>query len=171
MKEARSPLGGWLFLGAVVLAWLAVAVIAPGYAARAITLFSGLLMKVLPTLALVFVLLFLANLVTDQPWLERGLASRPGLRGWLIAVVAGVLASGSLYVWYALVGELRQKGMRPGLAAAFLYAFSVKLPLLPLLVHFFGLTYAVVLNAYLILFAVLGALLVERLEAPRPIPP
>lgn len=171
MKEARSHLKGWIFLGAVVLVWLAVAVIAPEYAARAITLFSGLLMKVLPTLALVFVLLFLANLLTDQPWLKRGLASRPGLHGWLIAVVAGVLASGSLYVWYALVGELRQKGMRPGLAAAFLYAFSVKLPLLPLLVHFFGLTYAVVLNAYLILFAVLGALLVERLEAPRPIPP
>jgi hypothetical protein len=82
-------------------------------------------MKVLPTLALVFVLLFLANLVTDQPWIERGLASRPGLHGWLNAVVAGVLASGSLYVWYALVGELRQKGIRPGLAAAFLYVFSV----------------------------------------------
>lgn len=164
MKEARRHLNGWIFLGAVVLVWLAVAVVAPGYADRAVTLFSGLLRRVLPALALVFVLLFLANLVTDQPWLERGLASRPGLRGWLIAVAAGVLASGSLYVWYALVGELKQKGLRPGLAAAFLYAFSVKLPLLPLLVHFFGLTYAVVLNAYLILFAVLGALLVERLE-------
>jgi uncharacterized membrane protein YraQ (UPF0718 family) len=164
MKEARSPLGGWLFLGAVVLVWLSLAVIAPGYADHAIILFSGLLMKVLPALALVFVLLFLANLVTDQPWLERGLASRPGLRGWLIAVAAGVLASGSLYIWYALVGELKQKGLRPGLAAAFLYAFSIKLPLLPLLAHFFGLTYTVVLNAYLILFAVLGGLLVERLE-------
>lgn len=171
MKEARSPLNGWIFLCAVVLAWLSLVVVAPGYADHAITLFSGLLTKVLPAFALVFVLLFVANLVTDQPWVERSLASKPGPLGWLIAVAAGVLASGSLYVWYALVGELRQKGLRPGLAAAFLYAFSVKLPLLPLLVHFFGLTYAVVLNAYLILFAVLGALLVERLDVPRHVAP
>ncbi len=171
MKEARSPLNGWIFLCAVVLAWLSLVVVAPGYADHTITLFSGLLTKVLPALALVFVLLFVANLVTDQPWVERSLASKPGPLGWLIAVAAGVLASGSLYAWYALVGELRQKGLRPGLAAAFLYAFSVKLPLLPLLVHFFGLTYAVVLNAYLILFAVLGALLVERLDAPRHVAP
>jgi uncharacterized membrane protein YraQ (UPF0718 family) len=167
MKEARSLLGGWVFLGVALLVWVSVAVTAPLYADKAFTLFLGLLTKVLPALAVVFLLLFLANLVMEQSWVERRLGQKPGLLGWLIAVAAGALASGSLYVWYVLVGDLKQKGLRPGLAAAFLYAFSVKLPLLPLLVHFFGLTYAVVLNAWLIVFAVLGGLLVERLEAPR----
>jgi uncharacterized membrane protein YraQ (UPF0718 family) len=164
MKEARSRHAGWIFLGVALLVWASVAVVAPHHAEKGFTLFVGLLARVMPALALVFVLLLLANIFVDQPWIERHLGRRPGLFGWLIAVTAGVLAAGSLYAWYALVGELKQKGLRPGLAAAFLYAFSVKLPLLPLLVHFFGLTYAIVLNAWLILFAVLGGLLVERLE-------
>ncbi|RPH76665.1 MAG: permease [Nitrospiraceae bacterium] len=140
---------------------------APPHAREAFTLFVGLLSRVLPALAVVFLLLFVANLVMEQPWIERHLGRESGFGGWLIAVAAGVLAAGSLYAWYALVGELKQKGLRPGLAAAFLYVVSVKLPLLPLLVDFFGLTYAIVLNAWLILFAVLGGLLVERFEIPR----
>jgi uncharacterized membrane protein YraQ (UPF0718 family) len=164
MKEARSPLGGWIFLGLVLLVWASVALVAPHYADNGFTLFIGLLGRVLPALAVVFVLLFLANLWTDQPWIVRHLGRKPSLASWLIAVAAGILASGSLYAWYALVGELKQKGLRSGLAATFLYAFSVKLPLLPLLVHFFGPTYAIVLNAWLLLFAVPSGLLVERLE-------
>jgi uncharacterized membrane protein YraQ (UPF0718 family) len=168
MKEASRSFGGWIFLGLALLAWGAVAFVAPPHAQEVFALFVGLLGRVLPALAVVFVMLFLANLWTDQPWIERHLGRKPSLAGWMIAVAAGVLASGSLYAWYALVGELKQKGLRPGLAAAFFYAFSVKLPLLPLLVHFFGLTYAIVLNVWLILFAVLGGLLVERLEGYGP---
>jgi uncharacterized membrane protein YraQ (UPF0718 family) len=172
MKKAQRSFGGWIFLGLALLAWGAVALLAPPHAHKTFTLFVGLLGRVLPALAVVFLLLFIANLVTEQSWIERHLERRSGLGGWLIAVSAGVLAAGSLYAWYALVGELKQKGLRPGLAAAFLYAFSVKLPLLPLLVHYFGLTYALVLNAWLILFAVFGGLLIERLEGDnRPIRP
>jgi uncharacterized membrane protein YraQ (UPF0718 family) len=167
MNETRRPLGGWIFLGLTLLAWGSLGLVAPEQSSNAFDLFAGLLARVMPALALVFLLLFLANLLTDQPWIERHLGRKPGPFGWLIAVAAGVLAAGSLYAWYALVGELKQKGLRPGLAAAFLYAFSVKLPLLPFLAHFFGLTYAVTLSAWLILFAVLGGLLVEWLEGDR----
>jgi uncharacterized membrane protein YraQ (UPF0718 family) len=167
MKEARRSLGGWFFLGLALLAWGLVALVAPQQASEAVTLFIGLLVRVMPALAAIFLLLFVANLVTEQPWIERHLGRKSGLGAWVIAVAAGILAAGSLYAWYALLGELKQKGLRPGLAATFLYAFSIKLPLLPLLAHFFGLTYAIVLNGWLILFAVCGGLLVEWLEAPR----
>jgi uncharacterized membrane protein YraQ (UPF0718 family) len=170
MNETRSSLGGWIFLGLALLAWGAVALVAPPHAHEAFNLFVGLLGRVLPALAVVFMFLFVANLVMEPSWIERHLGRKPSLGGWLVAVAAGVLASGSLYAWYPLVADLKQKGLRPGLAAVFLYAFSVKLPLLPLLAHFFGLTYAIVLNTWLILFAVLGGLLVEWLEAPRRIP-
>lgn len=167
MKEAHRSFGGWIFLGLALLAWGAMAVVDPPHAHKAFILFVGLLGRVLPALAVVFLLLFVANLMTEQPWIERHLGRGSGLGGWLIAVAAGVLAAGSLYAWYALLGKLKQKGLRPGLVAVFLYAFSVKLPLLPLLIQFFGLAYALVLNAWLILFAVLGGLLVERLEGYR----
>jgi len=172
MKEARRSFGGWIFLGLALLAWGSLALVAPEQSSKSFDLFAGLLTRVIPALALVFLLLLVANLVTDQPWIEKHLERKAGPGGWLIAIAAGILASGSLYIWYVLVGELKQKGLRPGLAAAFFYAFSVKLPLLPLLVHFFGLNYALVLNVWLILFAVLGGLLVERLEGcSHPISP
>lgn len=168
MKETRKSFGGWIFLGLALLAWGLMALVAPTQAREAFRLFVGLLGRVLPALAVVFLFLFVANLVTDPSWIERHLGRKPSLGAWLVAVAAGVLASGSLYAWYPLVADFKQKGLRPGLAAAFLYAFSVKLPLLPLLVHFFGLTFAIVLNAWLILFSVLGGLLVERLEGHGP---
>jgi uncharacterized membrane protein YraQ (UPF0718 family) len=164
MNEVRRAFGGWMLLGSALIAWGSLALVAPEQSSKAFDLFAELFARVIPALVLVFLLLFLANLLTDQPWIERHLGRKAGLRGWLIAVAAGVFASGSLYAWYGLIGELKQNGLRSGLAAAFLYAFSVKLPLLPILVHFFGLTYAVVLNAWLILFAVLSGLLVERIE-------
>jgi uncharacterized membrane protein YraQ (UPF0718 family) len=164
MKEPHQPLGGWIFLGSALLAWAAVALVAPPQARETFTHFDGLLARVLPALAGVFLLLFVANVVMERPWIERQLGRKPSLGSWLFALAAGVLAVGSLYAWFALVGELKQKGLRPGLAAAFLYAFSVKLPLLPLLVHFFGLTYAIVLNVWLMVFAVLVGLLVDRFE-------
>ncbi len=40
---------------------------------------------------------------------------------------------------------LQKKGMRPALIATFLYNRAVKIPLLPLLIIYFGLTYSLVL--------------------------
>jgi len=70
---------------------------------------------------------------------------------------------GPVYAWYPMLRELRQKGMRNGLIAAFLYSRAVKLPLLPLMIHYFGVAYAVVLSLYLIAFSILSGIVIERL--------
>jgi hypothetical protein len=54
--------------------------------------------------------------------------------------------------------------MRPSTAAVFLYARAIKLPLLPLLFHYFGAAYSVVLSLYLAGFALLSGLVMERLD-------
>jgi hypothetical protein len=46
----------------------------------------------------------------------------------------------------------------------FLYARAIKLPLLPLLFHYFGTAYSVVLSLYLIAFALLSGVVMERIE-------
>jgi uncharacterized membrane protein YraQ (UPF0718 family) len=164
--KPRRP-GAWLFLAGVLLAWLAAAVLAPARVGPALDLFRQLLGEVLPALGLVFVLLFLANLFAERPWIERHLGREAGVRAWLVALAAGVLAAGPPWPWYALAGQFMRRGIAPGVAAAFLYARAVKLPLLPLLVHYFGLAYAVTLGIWLLLLAVLGGLAMERL-APAP---
>lgn len=84
-----------------------------------------------------------------------------------MAVAAGVLVTGPAYAWYPFAGELRNEGVRPGLIATFLYAVGVKLPLLPLLVHYFGLSYALALTGWMIVFALVTGVVMERMEGFR----
>ncbi|NOQ91068.1 MAG: hypothetical protein GQ549_09010, partial [Gammaproteobacteria bacterium] len=83
------------------------------------------------------------------------------------ATLGGMLSLGPIYPWYAMLGELQQKGMRNGLIAAFLYSRAVKLPLLPLIIHYFGVTYTLVLCLYLIGFSIISGIVVEKLIPER----
>ena len=74
---------------------------------------------------------------------------------------------GPIYPWYAMLSELRQKGMRNALIAAFLYSRAVKLPLLPLMIHYFGVAYTLVLCLYLIVFSIISGIVVEKLTPQR----
>ena len=57
--------------------------------------------------------------------------------------------------------------MKTSLAAVFLYSRAVKLPLLPMLVHYFGITYTMVLVGYLILFSIISGLVMEQIYGVR----
>ena len=74
-----------------------------------------------------------------------------------------MLSVGPVYAWYALLGEMRGKGMRSALIATFLYSRALKLPLLPLMIHYFGVAYTLVLSVYLLVFAIIGGLVHERI--------
>ncbi|MCP4994325.1 MAG: hypothetical protein GY934_11155 [Gammaproteobacteria bacterium] len=53
--------------------------------------------------------------------------------------------------------------MRTALIAVFLYNRGIKLPLLPLMVHYFGMAFTLVLATYLTLFSLLNGLIMERI--------
>jgi uncharacterized membrane protein YraQ (UPF0718 family) len=161
--QGKRKLGGWLFLAGVILSHGATALVEPDLARQALASFVAMLSEVAPVLVPVFVLMFLAERFLTpkrtQAWLGQG----SGLRGWLLAVVAGVISTGPVYTWYALLAELRDKGMRTALVAVLLYARAIKLPLLPLLAHYFGLRYMLVLSLLIAGFSILNGLVMERL--------
>ncbi len=162
----KRKLGGWLFLGLAFLAQVATALIEPALAYQALAAFVAMLQAVASMLALVFVLMFLAERYLDprrtRVWLGQG----SGPRGWMLAVLAGVISTGPVYAWYGLLADLRAKGMRTALVAVVLYARAIKLPLLPLLAHYFGLGYMLVLSLLIAGFAILNGLVMERLARP-----
>lgn len=161
-NRKKTARGGLLFLLVVVLVY-ALAALFNGEAVVAALRFStGLMGKLLPILLLVFVLIFLSNLVVNPEWIRRHIGKDSGIKGWLVALLGGVLSIGPVYPWYALLGELREKGMRTALTAAFLFARGVKLPLLPLMVHYFGLSFTLVLTAYILLFSLLSGVVMEK---------
>ena len=165
--SGRGGIGGWVFLVVVLVIYAVTAIVDYEQVLSAIGVFTQLLDKVLPALALVFVLIFAVDLFLDPERVEKYLGSRSGILGWLAAIVAGILSTGPVYAWYAVLHDLRQKGMRTSLVAAMLYSRAVKLPLLPLLVHYFGLGYTIVLVLYLIGFSIIGGLLMERIGGMR----
>lgn len=156
--------GGWVFLLIVLLIYGVVALLDEGLATMAVNSFSRLLDKILPVLLIVFILIFIVNLLLEPAWVKKYLGRHSGLTGWLTALVGGVLSTGPIYPWYALLKELREKGMKTSLAAVFLYSRAVKLPLLPMLIHYFGLTYTLVLLGYLLLFSILSGIAMEKIE-------
>lgn len=152
-KNSRRIGKGWLFLLAVLALYGVTAIFDQQSMWAAWSSFQSLAAQVLPVLLLVYLLIFVFHLFAEPKWLGRYVGKESGLKGWLIAVGAGILSLGPIYPWYAFLGELREKGMRPSLVAAFLYARAIKIPLLPLLVHYFGMAYAVTLVFYLLVFA------------------
>lgn len=162
-KSVAKALGGWIFLFAVAAIYGVAGVISPDVVSAALASLAPLLIRIAPILLLVFGLLFLASLFLDRKWLARHLGRASGPSGWALAVVCGVLSAGPLYAWYPLLGELKDKGMSGALIATFLYSRALKLPLLPLMLHYFGTAYTLALSAGIIVFSLVSGLLMTRL--------
>jgi uncharacterized membrane protein YraQ (UPF0718 family) len=160
--DPRPGHGRWWFLAIVVALYALCAMLAPDLASRALAHGWRALRRMLPVLALVFVLMVVFDLALDPRRVARRLGRRGGMHGWLLALAAGILSVGPIYAWYPLLADLRDKGMRASTAAVFLYARAIKLPLLPLLFHYFGAAYGVVLSLYLVAFALMSGMLMER---------
>ncbi|MBP2146685.1 uncharacterized membrane protein YraQ (UPF0718 family) [Methanofollis sp. W23] len=167
MKPAQKGGGSSypvLFLGAVLLVYAIVFVLDPDLGARALAKFMALGVQVLPALALVFLLLFAVDLSLKPAQVARALGREAGVRGWMIATGVGVVSTGPVYLWFPLLADLRKHGMRPALAAAFLYCRSVKLPLVPLMIYYFGWAYTIVLTLFMFGFSVVVGLATEGIE-------
>lgn len=166
-QQKKSGHGGWLFLALTLLAYMLLSLIDQEAATKSLTFFTHVMTQVFPMLGLVFLLLFIANLLLEPKWIKRYLGRGSGIKGWMAAIIGGILSLGAIYAWCAMLSELKQKGMRTALIATFLYSRAVKLPLLPLMIHYFGMAYTLILCLYLIIFSILNGILVEKLTKQR----
>jgi len=169
-KAGKGGAGGWIFLTVVLMIYGVTALLDSDLTLSAITVFLQLLDKVYPVLVLVFLLIFIIDLLLNPKRVEKYLGRKSGIMGWLTAIVVGILSTGPVYAWYAVLHDLRKKGMRTSLISVVLYTRAVKLPLLPLLVHYFGLAFTIVLAFYLIGFSIIGGLIIGRISGEGALP-
>lgn len=164
MKKLVKKIGAhWLFLSAVILLYLILGLWDFQITVAALRVFLDLLKKVLPVLGIVFALTFFSNLLLNPKIVSRYLGKGAKSSGWPVAIIAGILSMGPIYLWYPLLGELKAKGMRDALIAVFLYNRAVKIPLLPVMIFYFGLRVVVILTVLMILFSIANGLIVERM--------
>ena len=161
-KAARIP-ASWLYVAFRLAAHGVGLLLDPAVAQVALASFIDMTRTILPVLGLVFVLMYLAERFLTPARTRSWLGRDSGTKGWLLALAAGMLSTGPAYAWYGLLADLRTRGMRSALLAVLLYARAIKLPLLPLLAHYFGFAYMLVLSLFIALFALLNGWAMERL--------
>jgi len=164
MKKIIEKIGvPWLFLIIVGLIYCVIAIFNFKAAVAGIETFLHLFIKILPTLAIVFCLLFFSNLLIDTKTVVRFLGRKSKAVSWFIAVIGGIISAGPIYLWFPLLSDLQEKGMREGLIAVFLYNRAVKIPLLPMMILYFGFKTVAVLTIYMIIFSLLNGYAVEKI--------
>ena len=166
-KQSRFPI---IFLGFVVGIYCIVALMDSSLTIRALETFVTILRQIIPVLVLVFGLMFLVDLFVSPAVIGKHLGSDSGMKGWVLAIVAGIIATGPLYVWYAMLAEFREKGMRTAFAGVFLYMRSVKIQFIPMMIYYFGGLFTVVLTVYLMVFSIVVGLICEKAADEHVIP-
>lgn len=117
--------------------------------------------QILPIILVVFLLMFLFNLFVTTKMLVAHLGSSKKIRGWIIAVISGVISSGPVYMWFPLLSDLKEKGVKDTFLTTFLYSRAIKIPLLPVMVYYFGITFTAVLTGYILLFSIVNGIIVS----------
>jgi uncharacterized membrane protein YraQ (UPF0718 family) len=155
---------GFYFLGAVILLYIVLFLITPGSIQKALRVSAEVFLQLIPILVLIIVAMGLLNYFVNPKTVSKYVGQGSGSKGWLLAISTGMLSHGPIYIWYPLLGELREQGMRSGLVAAFLYNRAIKLPHLPLMVYYFGTMFVVVLLMYMVIASIIMGKLIEMIE-------
>ena len=156
---------GFVMLAVVGCMYLLTFYFNPQAGQDALLVAFKILKMIIPILLVVFFLMALLHTFIDSKSISRHIGEQSGARGWVIALVGGILSHGPAYVWYPMISDLRNHGARDGLIVAFFYTRSIKLPWLPLMVSYFGLAFTVVLTVLVVLSAWLQGLIVDKFTA------
>ncbi|RLC38116.1 permease [Candidatus Falkowbacteria bacterium] len=122
-----------------------------------------LFFKLLPILLLVFIISVATNYYLKGDKVKKHLGHESGIKGWVYAMISGILISGPPYILYPLLGDLKKSGMKDSLLAVFLYNRNVKIPFIPVMIYYFGLAFTVIMSIYIVIFSVFNGLVIGRI--------
>jgi uncharacterized membrane protein YraQ (UPF0718 family) len=160
MAKTEKSYTGWYFLLVVLVLSTIIFTIMPEKLSELLAYFLSLVKNILPTLILVFVLMFIINLFITKEWILKNFQKK---RGWFFSIVAGILSVGPIYLWYPLLSELQDKGIRNAYLATFIYNRAVKPALLPLIIFYFGLAFTVILTIVMVFASIVQGIIVEKI--------
>jgi len=155
--------GKWIFLTIVIILYLVLLFTNSTLFKEVLIKFFHLLQSIVPIIVLVFILTFLSNLFLDVKKITKFFGKEAGIKGWLMAIITGILSTGPIYMWYPVLKDLKEKGMEDSFITAFLYNRAVKIPLLPMMIYYFGLSFTLILTFYMILFSIINGVLVGKI--------
>jgi len=123
-----------------------------------------ILIQISPILVVVILLMGVVNYLIKPKSVSKYLGIESGAKGWFLAIFMGILSHGPIYIWYPLLKDLRDHGMRAGLIAVFLYNRAIKIPLLPVMIFYFGLGFVIILFIYMMIASIVEGKIIEIIE-------
>ena len=118
-------------------------------------------------ISLVFVLMLALNLFLKPAQIVKFLGKGAGIKGVMLSAAAGIISTGPVYAWYPLLKDLREKGAGSSFMAIFLGNRAIKLPLLPIMISYFGWVYVIILTILTILASIVAGYAVGVLVEER----
>jgi len=149
------------FPGIVALLYFLLFIFYPNKIEKSLIITGKLLVQLVPIFLLIIFFMGITNYFVNFNKIKRYVGKKSGLKGWLIATTAGILSHGSTYMWYPLLKDLHERGMRSGLVAVFLYNRAIKIPLLPIMIYYFGIKYVILLSIYMVIASIIEGKIIE----------
>jgi len=149
-KEKTFAFRGKYLLLVVIIFYGVLFLFNSGISLSALKVSILILIKILP----IFVAVILFTATLNYFIKPKQIASHP----------AGVISHGPMYAWYPLLEDLRGHGMRDGLIVVFFFSRAVKIPLLPMMVDYFGWIFTLVLSLYILVGALIQGWILEMIE-------
>lgn len=162
-EKAFAFRGRYLFLIVLIL-YAVLFLTAPQVAQSALLRSSTILTKIVPIFTVVILFTALLNYFLKPKQIARHLGKDCGRKGWLWALAAGVISHGPMYVWYPLLEDLRSHGMKDELIVVFFASRAIKVPLLPMMIDYFGLLFTIVFSFYILFGALLQGVCMQVLN-------
>lgn len=164
IKKVLEKIGAKsIFIIIIAILYLIIAIVNFDLAKNGFLKSIFLIQKIIPVFIFVFVLTFLTNLFLNPKKINKFIGINSGVKGWSTAVVGGILSLGPIYMWYPMLSDLKEKGAKDSFIACFLYNRAVKIPLIPMMIYYFGISFTIILSVYMILFSVINGFVVEKL--------
>ena len=165
-KKTEKPFSfrGKNLLVVVIICYVIVFFVNSQLAMDSLQKSGKVLAKILPIFGLVILFTASINYFLRPKQIAKHLGKEAGLKGWFWSMVGGVISHGPIYAWFPLLEELREQGMRDALIVVFIYARAIKVPILPIMVDYFGWTFTLALSFYILTGSILQGWLLEFFE-------
>ena len=167
MKDSEKSYIGWYFLLVVIILYLVTIFLKFDAILPSLNFSLKILISVIPIFILVFIIMIVVNYYITPKSVNKYLGKSSGLKRWVIAIIGGIISTGPIYMWYPMLKELKKKGVNYGFIATFLYNRAIKLPLIPMIIFYFGLKYTIILMIVMILFSILQGMIIEKMEVKK----
>lgn len=163
-KRRKEIYRGLYFLGTVFFLYFLLFLFKPESIITAIKASIDMFIHISPAFVLIVLLMGIVNHFVKPKTVSKYVGKTSGIKGWLLAIGTGILSHGPIYAWYPLLRRLRDQGMKSSLIAVFIYNRSIKIPMLPVIIYYFGPAFVFILTIYLVIASIVQGYAVQMME-------